>query len=45
VYINLLPGSRHTVSWPVIGGCPMEIVIARNWSSVGEDNGKSNLVQ
>jgi tripeptidyl-peptidase II len=38
VYINLLPGSKHVFSWPVIGGCPMELVIARNWSSVGVSN-------
>lgn len=35
----MLPGSRHVVSWPVEGGCPLEIVLARNWSSVGDADG------
>jgi len=33
-YLNLLPGSQHVVSWPVVEGVTMEFCLARNWSTL-----------
>lgn len=32
-YLNLMPGSAHTLSWSVLEGVTMEFVVARNWNT------------
>lgn len=38
-YLQLTPGSTHTVSWKVTPGATMELVIARYWSTLGAESG------
>jgi len=34
-YVTLTPGSHHTISFPVLGGVPMELFLGRYWSTLG----------
>lgn len=43
-YVTLTPGSRHTISFPVLGGVPMELYLGRYWSTLCASSSSSAFV-